>query len=141
MTAHSPERLIADASADYKASLGFHQWRQAELANSLGAAAMRCAEIDRPATVAVLSALIEDMGAGIPETPLLNSVRSEALFWADCASPVEIEAYTAAGLRAIDRGAFHVAARKRLLIALWNSLTAADKRGFLAHANKAGGDA
>lgn len=142
MTAHIPEPILADAMEAYKATPEFIEWRAGLVAERLGVIVYRFDKIDHATTVAMLAALLDDLGAGSPSVPLLmDRVRDDAQFWAECATPIEVEAYTAAGLQAISRGAFCIAARKRLLIALWNSMTPADKRSFMSHAGKPGGAA
>lgn len=86
----------------------------------------------------IMTAAMEDMEIGAPDQAF-GPIKEDADWWADCATPAEIEAYTAAGLRQISRVAFGLAARKRLLVMLWNSLGAADKAAFLARVK--GGDA
>lgn len=128
---------MADHIAEYKASPEFSAYRQKRIADTLEAVARRCDALDHRVTVAMLVALAEDLGAGVPDVPLMHEkARDDARFWADCATPVEVEAYTAAGLQAIGRGGFCVAARKRLFVMLWNAMPPEDKRGFLAHAAK-----
>lgn len=134
---------IADRMAAYKASSEFVEHRARAIGEALIIAINRADSHDHGTTMAVLAAMLEELGADTPE-PLLygNQVRADAAWWADLASPGEVEAYTAAGLRQIaDKGRFCIAARKRLLIMIWNSLTAADRKSFLAHAVKTGGDA
>lgn len=91
------------------------------------------------AVLDVMCAAIDEMGAGAPQVSLLQEkVRSDATWWADCASTVELEAYTAASLRALAQKNFAPAARKRLLVMLWEGLSATDRRAFLAAVDPAG---
>lgn len=130
---------MADHVAEYKASPDFIEYRQTRIAETLGAVVMRCDALDHRVTVAMLAAMAEELGSGTPDVLLMHEkARDDARWWADYATPVEVEAYTAAGLQAISRGGFCIAARKRLLIMLWNSMSPDDKRGFLAHAAKPG---
>lgn len=132
----------ADLAADYKASPAFQEWRAGRVAEVLASVVAKCDALDHLTTVSMLAAMVEDLGAGSPTVPLLISqARADAEFWVDSASPMEVEAYTAAGLRAITRRAFCLTARKRLLVGLWNSLSPEDRRGFLAHAAKTAGAA
>jgi hypothetical protein len=94
---------------------------------------------DAPKVVAVLAAALDDMGAGMPElSALSSSLRADADWWADFATPLEIEAVTAAGLRKIEHGAFGLAARKRILAMMWASLTDDDRRAFLSRVDPKG---
>lgn len=63
-----------------------------------------------------------------------DDIRSDATFWADAASPREIEVYFVACLRQLmsERGKLNTASVKRLLVALWAVLPEGDKRAFLA---------
>lgn len=79
----------------------------------------------------IMQHAIEDMAAGPPPHTAFGDLRADAEFWADCATPAEIEAVTAAGLRRIDRALFAEAARKRILVAMWESLPDPDRRTFL----------
>lgn len=95
---------------------------------------------DRSVAVQILSAALEDLLAGGPDPePLwLEGVRRNADWWADMATPQELEAYTAAGLRAIERTAFCERARKRLFLALWGSMTLADRQAFIGRVDPTG---
>lgn len=94
---------------------------------------------DAPQVVAVLSAALDDLGAGMPELSAVSaSLRADADWWADFATPHEVEAITAAGLRRIGEGPFGLAARKRILAMMWTSLTDDDRRAFLARVDPKG---
>ncbi len=82
----------------------------------------------------VMAAAIEDLGgAGRPPVPFLyGDLRKDAEWWADIATPVELELYVAAGLRAITRTAFAERARKRIFVGLWESFTPDFQKSFLA---------
>jgi hypothetical protein len=64
----------------------------------------------------------------------MGNLREDASWWADCATPQELEAYAAAILRRITRATFAENARKRLLVALWESLTPEQQAAFLRRA-------
>jgi hypothetical protein len=95
---------------------------------------------DRPSAQAVCVAYLEDTAAGMPDAVavLAQGLRADAEFWADTATPAELEAYTAAGLRAIERAAFGLVARRRLLAAIWAGLPADDQRAFLRRVDPRG---
>ena len=88
----------------------------------------------------VMAAALEDMSAGMPDVSqgFFGAMRADAEFWSDLATPPEIEAYVAAGLRVIERSAFCARARKRLFAALWASFPDADRRAFLARVDPPG---
>ena len=79
-----------------------------------------------------LGILMDEIGAGTPRYEALGDMRAEAMWWADTATPEELETYTAAALRRIERVRFAEATRKRLLVALWDSLDGAGRSAFLA---------
>lgn len=70
----------------------------------------------------------------------LDDIRSDATFWADVASPREIEVYFVVCLRRLmaDRGRLNTASLKRLLVALWSALPAAEQKAFLAKVDPEG---
>jgi hypothetical protein len=83
-----------------------------------------------------LAICLDHVAAGEPPVHALGNLREDASWWADCATPQELEAYAAAILRRITRSTFAENARKRLLVSLWDSLTQEQQSAFL---NKHGG--
>ena len=79
----------------------------------------------------IMSAALEDFETAGPFVSLLD-IREDANFWADCASPRELEVYFAAILRILGKRAFALKARKRLFISLWESLTDTDRLSFIS---------
>lgn len=89
-------------------------------------------DCDREGAVQIMAAALDDLGAGMPEfDPFSRNHRADAEFWADIATPPEIEAYAGVCLRKIERASFAIATRKRLLVQLWGSLTDDDRTAFL----------
>lgn len=87
----------------------------------------------------IMAAALDDLGAGSPEAALYScELRADAAFWADCATPPELEAYAAAALRRISRVAFAEMTRKRLIVMLWETLSGPDKQAFLASVDPEG---
>lgn len=87
----------------------------------------------------LLCAWLDDAAAGVPDTAdLFGGVRADAEWWADLASPLELEAYVASGLRRIERRHFAERARKRLFVTLWESMGAEDRRNFIARVDPEG---
>lgn len=85
-----------------------------------------------------LCAALETICAGVPDVPFPAAARSDAEFWADCATPVELECYLAAALRRIESTTFAPRARKRLFVALWDSMSEDDRRRFLSRVDPDG---
>jgi hypothetical protein len=79
----------------------------------------------------ILSAVLEDLETDGPILSL-DDLRTDAKFWADCASPRELETYLWAILRVLGERAFGQRARKRLIVSLWGSLAFEDRAAFLA---------
>lgn len=126
------DTVIACAQRNFEASLAFKAERAALLAAALINAIQKAAQIDDTVTVAILCAGAAELGAGMP---VLAEHRAElsnsAATWADCATPDELATYLAAALAKIDRRAFARTTRKRILVALWNSLPPEDKAAFI----------
>lgn len=84
--------------------------------------------------VAVADAFLEATGPAFPEVaPFLGTAQSEADWWADCANGQQIAAMLAACLRRLAMGQMVLAinARKRAMVAIWNSLPPQDRTAFL----------
>ena len=85
----------------------------------------------------IMAAALEDLAAGDP--PMrdpFGDLRQDAAFWADCAHPVELEAYFSAALKRLLNRSLGIRARKRLLVALWCSLSDGDRRAFMVWAKE-----
>lgn len=123
---------IARRRAEYEAGPEFRAYRVTTIAEALTRCINKMAALDHDTTVAVLCAAAEGMGTGTPEYDAYNTgLNEDAALWADCASPHEIAAYMAAGLSRIDKKTFARNTRKRLIVAIWNSLPQEDRTGFL----------
>ncbi len=95
---------------------------------------------DPHACGAVVSSRIEHLSAGLP-CPILAAVRDNALYWAETAVEIELVEYLAAALRQLgERGLMRAVlpARKRLMVALFQSLPEEDRRAFLARVDPRG---
>jgi len=93
---------------------------------------------ERGAVSELLTGWLETISAGPPTTDLWSDMREAAAFWADIATPAELEAYVAAGLRRIERRQFAQAARKRLFVNLWEVMPEADRRAFVRRVDPQG---
>lgn len=85
----------------------------------------------RRALSEALCAALEHTNAGYPDSTLMMNIRDDARWWADLASPIELEAYTGAALRRIERATFANAARKRVFTILWKSFTDKERANFI----------
>ena len=83
--------------------------------------------------VQIMAAAMEDLGGDGPEYGwLFETARREAELWAEMVSPIMLETHLAAILRMLPDRAFGLTARKRLLVALWGSLSPKDRHAFVA---------
>lgn len=104
-------------------------------ARALGAAIADC---DRADALAVMSAALVDMGAGLPELCAVDDLRRQALWWADTAAEIELVEYACAALARLQESPLGLPHRKRLIAALWQALPDADRRAFLARVDPRG---
>ncbi len=94
---------------------------------------------DREDAAQIMCAALEEIGAGMPSMDLfMGNLRADAEFWADIATPQELEAFVAAGLRKIERTAFAEVTRKRIFMTNWESFSDADRRNFLTRVDPNG---
>lgn len=85
----------------------------------------------RRALSEALCGALETVATGGPHGEYLGGLRRDAEWWADLAPPAEIEAYTGAGLRRIERATFAQNARKRIFVMLWKNFSDAERKRFL----------
>lgn len=115
---------------EQKRAISDLQW-QSDMAEVVGAIRYGLAR-RRSETLSLLCAVIEDeahFSPGLGAT--FETLRENATDWAETASPAEIEAVTAAGIKQIEKAAFAISARKRIMVTLWNSLAPDDRAAFL----------
>lgn len=94
--------------------------------------ALAIAEAHPLDAVQLMCAALDDLGPPSPEyVALVDAARADADFWAEMASPLALETHLAAALRVLPDRAFGLAARKRLLVLFWNSLTPPERAAFV----------
>lgn len=127
------EMTTIDALSDNRGEAEFCAWLDETLAQAARDRLVAAIAAVRPRhSCTIMAAAMEDIGAGMPEfNAFWHDLREEAAFWADIATPPELEAYAGAALRRIARVPFAPAARKRLFVMLWETMQEADKRAFL----------
>ena len=91
-----------------------------------------------PALGEALCAALDTVCQGAPRYEPFADMRREARDWADMAPPLELEAYAIAALDRINRASFAERARKRLLWALWQSMTPQAQQSFLSRVDSKG---
>lgn len=90
----------------------------------------------RTAIGEALCAALDTVGGGAPRYDAFGDMREDAAFWADIATPIELEAYAAAALHRIQRVTFAERARKRLFWAMWEAMSDKDRSAFLGRVQK-----
>lgn len=93
-----------------------------------------CAEASEAGAVFGALAFLQDRSAGMPLVALmLETARSDARFWAETASPVELECFMLASAdKLAENGSlFHGRQIKRLVAALWQRMSPDEKKAFL----------
>lgn len=99
------------------------------------------AERDKWAAVAACDAALEAMAFQPELAPFHAEFRQEAEWWAEFAPESMKVSYLAAILRALEaRPPVAAGPRKRALVAIWNSLTPAERAAFLAHVEEHSGE-
>ena len=86
---------------------------------------------------------LDHLGAGMPEADSwARDLREDAAFWAETANPAERREYLSAALRVMaetdEAASMALAPRKRMFVALWDSLPEPEKRRFLARVDPKG---
>jgi hypothetical protein len=123
---------VAIAEHVYRSSSDFAAERQDILAKHLIGVITRAADMDMDTTLDVICAAADGLGAGHPMLGAHHDAwAADAAAWAKSANPHELEAYITAALAALPSRAVAVAARKRALVAIWNSLEDRDRAAFL----------
>lgn len=75
--------------------------------------------------------------AGLPYVSLIETAaREDARFWAETASPVELESYALAALDRLAPGPFTARQIKRMVAALWARMSPTEQQAFKAWISK-----
>ncbi|MCA1775539.1 MAG: hypothetical protein LC676_08015 [Loktanella sp.] len=93
--------------------------------------------LDEQDAATICSTFLDEFGAGFPRLDWWGDAREEAAEWAYRANSGELEAYFTSALRRLENQALGLKARKRMIAALFQSLSAADQAAFLAWARGA----
>lgn len=80
---------------------------------------------------AICAGYLDATAVGMPGFDPWGDIRADAEYWADCANPAELNAYTCAALRRLETRVQGLAARKRLMAAIWRSLPQTERTAFL----------
>ncbi len=113
-----------------------------DIANQLWACLNVFLREDRDTAIAVAAAWVEANGSGHPDVPLFQEkVRSDALFWAEAASPPEVEAYVVAGIDRMKNTAFGGRQMKRMAGTIWRRMSPKERAEFQEWIMGAGKDA
>lgn len=108
--------------------------RRSEAIGQLYTALHDCHEHAEDALLPIICGTMEDLRQGI--LPTITDINDEADWWASMASPIDMEAH----LRAIDRHLpetpIHHKARKRIVAAMFLSLSNEDRAAFMGWAKE-----
>ena len=74
---------------------------------------------------------LDTIAAGMPSLDPWGDLRADAEYWADCATVPELHAYACAAMRRLAGRMQGRDMRKRLLVAIWRSLSNEDRASFL----------
>ncbi len=131
--------LVAEAQIRFQSHGDHAELRRQIVHARISAVLERLVVVDRRAVVDALDFWLEDLSAGMPHAPQYGDIsRENAVYWADTATPVEIEVYVAAGLASIRRKLFAMGLLKRMMVNIWARLGPEDQRAFLARVDPNG---
>lgn len=107
--------------------------RRQVIGRGLLSAFFDAAEQDKAVAIAVADLTLERFAPGLPEgAPLFTGIAEEAEWWAHNASDTMLAAILRACLRRVtQRPMVSPQARKRALVAIWNTLDEQDRTAFL----------
>lgn len=88
------------------------------------------ADCDPRDAVLIMGAALDDLTGETP-SPAFIDAEHEAAFWAELATPIELEACFTASIERLQQSAHTTNAKKRLFVALWKSFGATDRAAFL----------
>lgn len=80
---------------------------------------------------AICAGYLEAICAGMPRLDPFGDLRADAAYWADAATPAELNAYACAALRRLETRVQGLEARKRLMAAIRRSLPQTERTAFL----------
>lgn len=98
-----------------------------------------CATVSPEATAWAAHAFLQDRSPGLPLiTESAEHAREDALFWSETARPEELECYLLAAARRLEenKSLFHGRHIKRLIAALWRSMSPQEQDAFRAYINQ-----
>lgn len=92
------------------------------------------AACDRRDALVAMAGVLDRETVESPEIAPLVSRKEDAEWWAEIAPPHQVQAYVWAGLKQLRHEAMGRDMRARMIVALWNGMTAEDRAKFLAFA-------
>ncbi|MCA1775711.1 MAG: hypothetical protein LC676_08920 [Loktanella sp.] len=98
---------------------------------------MALTDLDPQDAATICATVLDEIGAGFPRLDWWGDTREEAGEWAYRANSGELEAYFTSALRRLNNQALGLKARKRMICALFQSLSATDQAAFLEWAKGA----
>lgn len=111
------------------------EFTREQVAKRLLGLILAAAERDKVAAIATCDAALDILAPSWPEiAPMAGASRDEALWWAECASDTMRAEMLVACLRHCESIPMNTGrAKKRALVAIWNTLNEQDRTAFLEH--------
>lgn len=125
-------------SDDFPAPAPSHRQERMDAAVERGTAYLgACATVSPEGAVWAAYDFLQVNSAGMPYVTMVEeSARDDARFWAETASPVELECYALAALDRLAPALFVSRQIKRMVAALWSRMSPAEQQAFKAWINK-----
>jgi hypothetical protein len=104
-----------------------------QIGNDLRARFAEVAAYDMPLAIAVADTILEDIAPAFPEVaPVFGMTSLEAEWWCEFASDTMVVAMLSACLKRVtEQRVIAQGARKRAMVAIWNTLNEKDRIAFL----------
>lgn len=131
-------RRVGDSIMSARDVQGDDQFRRDCILKQLAAVLSVVNADDMPDVSDLLVGWLDHNGAGSPDPCPFVPLRESATFWADIATPKELEAYVAAGLSRIERRNFAQVTLKRIFVSIWEVMSESDRRRFLSRVDPDG---
>ena len=93
--------------------------------------------LDEQDAATICATFLDEMGAGFPRLDWWGDAREEAAEWSYRANSGELEVYFTSALKRLENQALGLKARKRMIAALFQSMSATDRAAFLEWARGA----
>ena len=129
---------LSDNDPDFPAPAPDYRQERMGVASERGIAYLNaCATVSPEGAAWAAYDWLQINSAGLPYVTLIeNAAREDARFWAETASPVELESYALAALDRLAPSPFTARQIKRMVAALWARMSPAEQQAFKAWISK-----